>query len=113
MKEINVNRNDHLIINNKKLIMNIHKKRVHRQVWQDVFKISDLENQQYDRQAEITVREYLNNNNYKITVHQTSDINRLQNNSLLIQPITLEDIKTTIESFKTNTPGETIINKTI
>lgn len=59
------------------------------------------------------VNEYLHNNNDKITIFQTSDISRLQEKQPLIKPINIYDIKNIIKSFKTNTPGETKINKTI
>ena len=100
-------------MNNQKLIMDKQKERAHRELWGNVFRISDQENQHYDQDTEEMVRHYLNENNDKITTYQTSDVTRLQHDNQLSQPINLQEIKATIKSFKTNTPGESNINKTI
>lgn len=55
----------------------------------------------------------LNNNINEITPYQASDITRLQNNQELDGQITMEEIKSTIKSIKTNTFGESNINKII
>lgn len=47
MKGNNMTRNDHLIINNNKLIKNADNEEAHRQIWQIIFKISYEENQHY------------------------------------------------------------------
>lgn len=106
------NTNNHLIIDNVVLTSDERKEEVHRRIWSDVFRISPEENQNYDLETEKTVNEFINNNNDQITIFQNTDIKRLQKHPLT-QPINLNEIKATIKSFKTNTPGETKINKAI
>lgn len=65
-------RNGQLIINNSKFIQEADIEKKHREIWQNIFKISDEENKQYDPETGRRVRDYLNNNTDPITPHQTS-----------------------------------------
>lgn len=103
----------HLQINNTKLINDKDKEAAHRSIWQEVFKISSQENAEYDREIEAEVERYLENNQDKITTFQTSDLNRLRSYNHIDTLISQVEIKAIIKSFKTNTPGDTNINKII
>lgn len=113
LKGNSYNTNNHLKINNVILTTDEAKEEAHCKIWRNIFRISPEENPQYDPETERIVDEYLNNNNDKITIYQTTDISTLLENQPLIKPINIHEIKYTIKSFKTNTPGETKINKTI
>lgn len=105
--------NQDLEVNNIKLINDKDKEAAHRAILQDVFKISPQENAEYDREKEEEVRRYLDAHQNKITPFERSNLNRLQGANQIDTLITQIEIKSVINSFKNNTPGETNINKTI
>ncbi len=81
--------------------------------WQDIFKITQEENANYDRETEQEVEEYLNNNPGKVRTYEKSNINRLQGDDSIDTRITSREIYLTIKSFRNETPGETNIHKTV
>ena len=103
----------YLHINNITLTNDEDKEEAHRTIWKEVFKISPQENIEFDRENEEEVERYLNENQIKTTTFHRSDLNRLQGANQIDTLITQTEMKAIINKFKTNTPGETNINKII
>lgn len=99
LKSYNTTRNDNLIVNNWELIQEADKEKEHRKIWQNIFKKSDEENQQYDPGNERLVRQCINNNSDQITPYQTSEIDRFHNQEI-DQLITLDEIKNNDQIYK-------------
>lgn len=89
-----------LQVNNTKLINDKDKEAVHRNIWQEVFKITLQENAKYDREKEIEVGRYLEGNQDKVATFPRSDLNRLKGNNQVDTLITQTEIKGVIKSFK-------------
>ena len=105
--------NQYLEVNNTTLTSDEDKEAAHRTIWREVFMISPQENAQFDRNKEEEVERYLRANNDYTTTYERSDLNRLRGNNQIDSLITQVEIKNIIKSFKTNTPGETNVNKVI
>ena len=81
---------------------------IFRNYWKNVFKISDTENLDFDRQNDNFIRQQTIDNTDIITPHQTSDINRLNVES---PAVTLNEIKSVIKTIKQKAPGKSKITK--
>lgn len=57
LKGYSTSKNNHLIVNDNKLIHGKEKEGAHRNLWQNIFKITDEENDQYDQENEALVEE--------------------------------------------------------
>lgn len=67
-------------------------KKIHKEIWQNIFEIIDEDNQHHDRDTERRVKKYLTNNTDKITPYQTTDIRRLWENLGIDQFINFQEI---------------------
>ena len=105
--------NHHLKVNNMIITNNKEKEETFKGIWQNIFKITDEENRQYDEETERQVNEYINENIEICTPYELSDLRRLRGENGIDKLISEEDVKNTIKQFKNNTPGETQINKII
>lgn len=82
--------------------------------WKNVFQISAQENTNFCQQTEEEILEYLNTHRERITPYETIDLTRLDPENPVIKPITLRNVKRTIQTFKNRkAPGESRINKEI
>lgn len=70
------------MIKKKTYIQEEDKEKAHRKIWQNIYKISDENNAQYDQDNKQRIIDYLNNNVDKITPFRISDLNRLHNQGL-------------------------------
>ncbi len=105
--------NQYLQQNNRKITKDEDKEEIHRAILENVFRITREENAHYDQQTEEDVTTYLDNNEEIRTTYIQSDLNRLQGRNMIDTLITEQEIKSTINAFKNNTPGSTNINKII
>ena len=100
-------------INNRKIYSAKDKIQLFKQYWENVFKISDMENQSFDQTTDQLVNNYVNQNLADINPYQTADLNRLRDNDPLLKPFTVGDIKLIIKKLKKKAPGHSKINKEI
>ena len=100
--------------NNAKLYEPRDKEREFRNIWSNVFKISDEENQNFDLNHERMVTDYLDNHQQETQPFPFADLTRLDPDNFMTRPVTRYDIISTIKEFKNNkAPGESGINKLI
>ncbi len=78
--------------------------------WKDVFKITEEEENNFDKQHSDHVNGYINVNNNRVNIFPTVDLNRLNTEDYNTREITLEEIKTCIRRSKKKAPGSTKIN---
>jgi len=81
--------------------------------WKDVFRITDEEENNFDKNHSEHIDRYININNNRVKSYPTVDINRINTENYHTREITLEEIKTFIKRSKKKTPGSTKINKVI
>ncbi len=81
--------------------------------WKDVFKITDEEGNNFDKQHSDHIDRYINVNINRIKSFLTADMNRLNTENYHTREITLEEIKAYIRRSKKEAPGSTKINKQI
>ena len=98
---------------NKKLFDNKEKEIEFRRFWENIFKINPEDNEEFDRQHEQMVENYINNNMQRLRPYINGNSNRLNNNNSLTKPIEVWEIKTIIRNFKDKAPGESGIRKTV
>lgn len=85
-----------------------------RRFWTSIFKISDEENINFCQETENDVIEYLQQHHEEYQLYNTVDLSRLIPHHIVISPITLQDVKISINKFKKNkAPGKSQINKQI
>ena len=84
-----------------------------RVVWQDIFKITEEENANYDIAHEERIMNYLEENYYRTQPYHLANLNRLNNEDSLIKPLQYFDMLRIIGNFKNKAPGNSGINKGI
>jgi hypothetical protein len=94
--------------NNQDIYDDEGKERLFRSTWKDVFRITPEENENFDDITDTTVTEYLNRHRQKTIPHDFPDIRRLDQQTI---PITTEEIRKTIATFKQRSPGEDGLTK--
>ena len=100
--------------NNEKIHGEKEKEQLFREMFSKIFKIGDIENQEFCQVNEARVTEYLQQHQDRYTPHGTIDLTRLNQNNRLIAPITLQELKTMIKhTKKKKAPGLSKINKII
>ena len=99
--------------NNQKIFENKEKIAAFTEEWKEVFKISEEENRNFDRENEEHVNRYLRENDYRLKIYRLANLNRLNENGPMTKPITNGDIKRILKSFKHKAPGYSGINKRI
>ena len=82
-------------------------------IWRDVFRITEDEEQTFDANHSQHIDLYIQENIQRTKPFDSTDVSRLDNNNFHIRPITLEEIKRHIKSFKNKAPGSSKINKNI
>lgn len=87
-------------MNNKKLPTDEEKEEAHRAIWKEVFKITQEKNQNYDRNTERGVEEYLRRNQDLHTPYDTSDLTTLQGRNGIDTLISIRETELTIKGFK-------------
>ncbi len=78
--------------------------------WKDVFKITDEEDNNFDKQHSDQVNEYIYANLNRVNTFPTVDLSRLNTENYHTREITLEELKTYIRRSKKKAPGSTKIN---
>ena len=86
---------------------------LYKEFWQDIFRINPEENANYDQAHEEEINSFIIENINRIKPFETADLTRLDPNIIMIKPITVDDIKRIIKSFKHKAPGKSKINKLI
>lgn len=85
--------NQYLIVNNIKINKDEDKEGAHRDILEDVFKISHQENAVFDREKEVEVERYIEVNQDKVNTYVRSDVNRLDGRNFIDSLITQVEIK--------------------
>ena len=86
---------------------------IFREKWQNIFQININDNQNFDRQQEITVNTYLRDHSEDIVPYPNVDISRLDPDDPIMKPTTPQEIKSIIGKFLNKAPGESKIDKTL
>lgn len=90
----------------------IEKERKFREIWENIFQISDAENRNYDGHTDRRVNQYMTTNEFIILPYETADLDRLNIESYLTRPTTRREIKQIIKEMKNGkAPGKSGINK--
>lgn len=89
------------------------KENIFRNIWSNVFKITDEENQEFDDENENLVLEYLAENWQRTTPTATISTNVLTGATVTESKITVNEIKVIIKRCKNTAPGFSNINKTV
>ena len=103
----------HLKINNTKITEEHEIEDIFRNIWSKVFTITPEENRHFDRHTEQTIETYWSQNEQKRTIHNLSDLARLSGDEEINTLISTNEINNIIKSFKSNSPGESPVNKAI
>ena len=81
--------------------------------WKDVFRITEEEDNNFDKQHSEHIDRYININNNRIKSFPSVNTNRINTDNFHTREITVDEIKTLISKAKKKTPGSTKINKVI
>lgn len=84
-----------------------------RRYWETVFRIDPEDNEEFDREHEQEIENYITDNVNRIEPYRHADLSRLEANNPLTKPIEMWEIKIIIKNFKDKAPGESGIRKTI
>ena len=103
----------YLEIDNKKITEDSDIENAFSNIWSKVFMISPADNIHYDRQTERDIETYWTTHEHLRTTHNISDLTRLTGNNEIDTLITINEIKNTIKSIKSISPGESPINKPV
>ncbi len=83
-------------------------------MWKDVFRITEDEENHFDKDHSAEhIERYINVNNNRVKAYPTANSNRVNTEIYCIREITLEEIKTLIRRSKKKAPGSTKIKKLI
>lgn len=98
----------------QKLFSDREKEAEFRRYWEPIYTITEEENRDFCQQTQAETEEYLRTHTQDFSPYDTIDLTRLNAHNYITSPITLNDIKTTINSFKNKkAPGISLINKEI
>ena len=98
---------------NEKVFEVDEKLELHRENRQEVFQISPEENAHYNQAHEARINEHLREHNNELQTYAEADLSRLNEEDLMTKPVTTEDVKRIIKSFKNKAPGKSGISKVI
>ena len=101
----------YIVDNNIKYHSAPEKEIIFREKWQNIFQINNNQNQNFDRQQEIIVTDYLRDHSQDITPYPNVDISRLDPDDPIMKPTTPQEIKSIIGKFQKKAPGESNIDK--
>lgn len=82
-----------------------NKEDIHRRYWKNIFRITNEENLGFDRRNETMVLQEIEDHHEAFTSDAAIDLNNLTAEHELINPITTEEIITTIKEWKNKSPG--------
>ena len=99
--------------NNNKVYKDEDKEILHRNIWEKIFEIPPEDNRNFNENNENLVREFLERNRELSTHYQYADLTRLDENNILIKPVTASDIINIIKGFKNKALGIRGINEQI
>ncbi len=97
--------------NNTKIIEDKEKERIFKDMWKEIFNISQEENQRFDFTKEHGVNLMVEDRRHEIESDETSQLNAPSEADDVM--ISISELNRIIISFKNNTPGESQINKVI
>ncbi len=81
--------------------------------WENVFKITEEEDNNFDQQHSDHINRYITVNNNRVNTFPTVDLSRINTEDYHTREITIEEIKTYIQRSKRKAPGSTKINNQI
>ena len=81
--------------------------------WRNVFRITEEEKNNFDKNHSEHIDRYINVNFDKVRPFPTANMNIINTDNFHTREITVEEIKTSIRRSKKKTPGSTKINKVI
>ena len=97
-----------------KIYEDADKEQTFRDIWTDIFRITDEENRNFDMTNDRRVNEYIRQNEYRVTPFTHADLDRLDPDNYLTRPTTRREIKQIINDFKNRkAPGMSGISKFI
>ena len=99
--------------NNQKIFDDNNQEEAFRMHWQNTFKITPQENQDFDQQHEVFINNIINNNLETLSPFPMADLSRLDPENELLNPIRPCDIKLILKEIKNRAPGISGINKEI
>ena len=82
-------------------------------IWSNIFRITEEEEQKFDRTHSEQIETFINENSQRIEHHGTINFDRLNENCCFTKPIKEDEVKTAIKRLKNKAPGGTHINKRI
>ncbi len=83
------------------------------QTWIDVFRITEEEENNFDKDHSGNIDRYINANNNRVQSFPTANMNRLNTEDFNTRGTTVEEIKGFIRRPKKKTPSSTKINEEI
>ena len=89
------------------------KEKLFREIWQDIFRISNQENQNFCQQKEEEVKAFLDQNRHRLTPYKEASMDRLNPHCEFTKPVETFQIKLIIKNFKDKVPGESGLRKSI
>lgn len=98
---------------NNKIYDNTKKEKIFRNIWKNVFKISDEENADFDITNEDRVLDYLAENWQRTTPEPSINFNIFNESNIVERKITETELKDIIKRTKNTAPGFSKINKKI
>ncbi len=96
-----------------KYFSNKEKCNLMEKTWKDVFKITEEEQNKFDKHHSDHTDGYINVNHNRVNSYQAVDINRLNTVSYHTREISLEEMKTYIRRSKKKAPGSTKVNNQV
>ena len=88
------------------------KEETFRDIWTDIFRITDEDNVTFDAENERRINDYMTRNDQICLPYEYADLNRLEPDNYLTKPTTTTEIKTIIKNFKNRkAPGLSGIGK--
>ena len=71
-----------------------------RDIWSNIFKISDDENQEFDLLHEQRIMNYIQTYEYQIETYEQADDDRLDDDNYMTRHVTNDDIIQIVKEFK-------------
>ena len=98
----------------QKLYDDDSKEEILRDIWTNIFQITDAENANFVADVDRRVNEFIDRNSYRITPYEFADLDRLDPTNYMTKPTNRQEIKRIINDFKNGrAPGLSGINKLI
>ena len=113
MKSSQTPQNHYILKDNNKLTADSEKELAFREIWEKVFQILPEENILYDNENQNFVEEQLRNNVDLIQPYNLSDLSRLQGRYDMDTLVTMSELENSIKKLKNDTPGISLINRTV